>query len=435
MPKGDAEDLPILGSLVQRRVDAAGMPVSRKSACIGYDSAAGTRCPVIIKQDREDYMSEIDLEKAREMLRRHRAHPDVSAREYFRQLTNALGESLSQRKKLYLDTRYWVFLRDAALGRAKRPEHNGILELLRKLVHDGVVVCPVSDVAFMELTTQSDDVTRAATGKLWDELSQGVALFAERDRVRYEFENFLRHPEAEQSGDMLARQVWTKAGYVLGLVVPTNEAVPEDRLRVIQKASIDAGWETSFLELANESAAHLSSAQSFEDTAQKINAEMRQFQNEIPSFERAFLSECIGALSLHQTDISHILVELYEEGGNSLEEVTRSQFIEFREKIVGMLVDGFRYKRDRMATRLPLLYVHSACHAAIRMDVQRKFNGNFLRDLHHGVAGGTYHDAMFTERPLQVLLTSGNVAVDKIFGSKIFSREEDVLSYLRTLSM
>jgi len=98
-------------------------------------------------------MCESDLENNYKKQRKHLADTNVSTREYLRQLSNDLGKSIGLRKKLYLDTRYWVFLRDAALGRPKQPEHVEILYLLRRLVHDGVVVCPVSDVAFMELST------------------------------------------------------------------------------------------------------------------------------------------------------------------------------------------------------------------------------------------------------------------------------------------
>jgi hypothetical protein len=79
------------------------------------------------------------------------------------------------------------------------------------------------------------------------------------------------------------------------------------------------------------------------------------------------------------------------------------------------------------------VYLHAMAHAAIRSDIKRKFNGNFLRDIHHGSAGVGYHHAVFTERPLMVLLTAGNVAVDRTFACKVVSDERDVLSYLEAL--
>jgi hypothetical protein len=378
-------------------------------------------------------LESLTKQAATDSLLRHLASPDVSIREHLRRNTALIGEFVESRYKLCLDTRYWVFLRDAALGRAKRPEHDLILAKLRFLVGKGVAICPVSDVAFMELTTQSDDVTRAATAALWDELSLGVALLSSPYRARCELENTIRYPAEEWAKYALRAQVWTRACYVLGPAVPTNDAVPADRLQAIQKAVVDSLWKLTFSDLARDSSVHLEASKKFNEMAEKINIDMRQFQHEVPSFEKAFMAEIAGVLTAHQDDVNNILLAMFEERGSTLDQTTRQQFIEFRDEGVRTLVNGFRYARTKMATRLPSVYIHAICHAAIRMDVKRKFNGNFLRDLHHGNAGVAYHHALFTETPLRVLLTARNVAVDKTLGCCVLSDEADVISYLGDL--
>lgn len=375
----------------------------------------------------------ISPEVAEAIFQHHLISPEISMEEYFRRKVSLIGRGIVARRKLYLDTRYWVFIRDASLGRPKRLEHIEILSLLRQLVSDGLAICPVSDVAFMELSSQSDDETRKETAKLLDELSLGVALHSEPYRVRCEIESVLREPTKTNAVSALSEIVWCPPSYVLGPVVPSNEKLPKNIQLAIQKSFTDLQWGSSFVDLTKKSSADLAMSFRFEETAQKINVDMRRFQHEVPSIEKAFLAEIHGALKVHENSVLTVLLRLYEEQGYSLDNEPAQRFIEFRDTMLKGLVNSFRYARKAMATRLPSIYMHAAFHAAIRMDVKRKVNGNFLRDLHHGNAGVVYHDAMFTERPLQVLLMAGNVSADKTFGCSVMSSEADVIAYLKSI--
>lgn len=377
--------------------------------------------------------STINPEIAKAILQHHLMTPEVSLQEYFRRKVSLIGKGIAGRRKLYLDTRYWVFIRDASLGRQKRPEHVEILKLLRQLVAEGLAICPVSDVAFMELSSQSDEVTRKETAKLLDELSLGVALHSEQYRVRCEIDAVLREPKNANVVGALSEVVWCPPSYVLGPIVPSNEQVPVDLQLAIQKTFTDLQWGYSFVDLTTESSADLAMSFKFNETAEKINVDMRRYQHEVPSIEKAFLAEIHGALKVHENIVLGVLLELYQEQGYSLENEPAQRFIDFRDTMVNGLVNSFRFARKTMATRIPSIYMQAAFHAAIRMDAKRKVNGNFLRDLHHGNAGVVYHDAMFTERPLQVLLMAGNVSADKTFDCNVMSSETDVITYLKSI--
>jgi hypothetical protein len=58
-----------------------------------------------------------------------------------------LGQSIAKKKKNYLDTRYSIFLRDAAMDRPRVPTHSSLLQHLRQLVIDGVArdVCGAAE--------------------------------------------------------------------------------------------------------------------------------------------------------------------------------------------------------------------------------------------------------------------------------------------------
>jgi hypothetical protein len=372
-----------------------------------------------------------DFSHASDDVTRHMALPNLSVAEHLRGLMAQASSVCRSRRKLYLDTRYWVFLREAAIGRPNKPEHAAILTVLREKVATGLAVCPVSDVAFMELTSQTDDNTRAATARLWDELSLGIALESERTRVRTELDHFLSFPELEAAPGALRELVWTRPCFILGPIVPDLKEVPPSLRLATQKAFLDTLWEATFEQAARDSSASLGLSERHQRTAADINLEMRRHQHEIPSFEKAFLAEVFGALSVFQEELTAVLSKLYAREGAS--PVSDIRLRRGAEQITAGLTNGFRYRRGQAAKRLPTLYLFAMCHAAVRMDVQRKFNGNFLRDIHHGMAGVAYHDAMFTEKPLKVLLTAGNVAVDTEFACQVLSDEREVLAYVESI--
>ena len=75
-----------------------------------------------------------------------------------------------------MDLRFWIFLRDVELGRNDNQELIKLLDRIKFLVDEGLVICPISETVFIELMKQSDHETRLATARLIDRLSLGVTL-------------------------------------------------------------------------------------------------------------------------------------------------------------------------------------------------------------------------------------------------------------------
>ena len=74
-------------------------------------------------------------------LQNHRKHPDVSLDQHFSNRVAELAREVLTRRRVYLDTRYWIFLRDAELGRTRKPVHVELLEVLRSEVRSGRFLC------------------------------------------------------------------------------------------------------------------------------------------------------------------------------------------------------------------------------------------------------------------------------------------------------
>lgn len=366
-------------------------------------------------------------------LARHAATPEVSIHEYVEYLVAKLGNSIVGRHKLYLDTRYWIHLRDAAMGRPTHPCHSEILDCIRTLVSTGAAICPVSDAAWMELSKQIDPQTRLATANLLDELSLGVAIMTEQERVVFEIKQFITSPETIAPDPYLRNRVWVKAGYVLGIAIPTVKEWSSTHNLLMQKTSVDLFWNITHREMTETSGA-LPVSDHMEKSAAKITANMRHYAHQIRSIQQAFAAEIAGSLSVFKDAIGDLMICHFHNTTGNRSPVSKEQIDEVATKTLTALVNAFQLKPKIMAQRIPSLYAYAMCHAAVRMDKTRKFNGHDLLDIHHASSGIPYHDAVFTENPLRVLVSAGNVALDKTFTCKVLAKENDVLDYLRKLS-
>lgn len=360
----------------------------------------------------------------------------ISLREYFDRLVFFLGESIYSKKKLYLDTRYWIFLRDAALGRAKKSEHMQILSLLEELVSYGAIICPISDVMYIEAMKQKDSITKEKTFMLMDTFSSGgVSLMTEQYRVQVEIQNAFNYlftqPDYKGSSPP-SKKVWVRPNPLLTAnfrITGGKNITFEERI-FLEKATIRSMWDSSLREsLNNPDKEHpIASSKEFNDVAQQLNKGKNLHSHEIKSFEQAFKEEIAGCLNPSKPAIRDLLSRGKILGipklinSNDLDRVT--------EKLCNMVINIFIYRPEIISKLIPSIYVHAMCHATFRRDNVRKFNGNWILDFHHASAAVGYYDAMFTENGLRVLLTEGRLSLQKQFNIQILSDESDVLNYL-----
>lgn len=376
----------------------------------------------------------IDPTYITQKLDEHLKHPEVSVQDLVKTKFNELSDSLQHKKKIYLDTCYWIRIRDAELGRAKSATFDKILKCLRQLVADGKIVCPISDVTFIEILSQTDHHTRNTTAKLCDELSCRVALRSEKFRTESEIETFLRDPSSTGKSNLLAK-VWVRPCFIFGdLPVPYSIQISKELNNAFQKCTMESLWDnTSFLDISSQSKDSRGNLDWSERTANQINTDKVKWEHEIPTFKKALMSEIRGILSVNSEHAGNVLIRMFLERGGSKDALDMNVIETTRESMHNLLANALILAPEKIASHLPTTYVHSLCHAAIRYDKKRKFNGNLLRDLHHATAGVSYFDAMFTEKPLHVLLTARHVNVNTIFPCQIFSEEENVLQYIENL--
>ena len=124
-------------------------------------------------------------------LKDHIESPDISLNEHMRRRHYELADALKTRRAYYLDTKYWIIIRDVVAGIRSSDPEIALLNVLRSQVAAGEAFCPISESTFAELFKQRDPVTRKATAELIDELSLDVSLIPFEERVKVELQAYI----------------------------------------------------------------------------------------------------------------------------------------------------------------------------------------------------------------------------------------------------
>lgn len=326
---------------------------------------------------------------------------------------DCVAGTIKNKKAIYLDTNYWIVLRDVHLNRPQKENHIEIFRKIKHLKEAGKIFCPVSDAIFIEVSRQSDENTRIPTADLMDELSGGIAIETTYQRI----ENEIKHSIAKIAGDHdTSMHVWTKPCFVFGDVLFKNDEISEEQNHEILTEYLTRMWEITFNQMLS-SLPNLKNNryQDDERTADEININAKKHQSEIISFDTAYEIEFIG--------IGSVFRECFLK--NIFKNIVR---IPEKEKKSG--VTKTKLIRARM---YPTLHVGALCHASVRWDKKRQIKGNDIIDFFHASAALPYCHAFFTDNPLKNILKSGNFDSAHQFSCEIYSSEDEVLRYLNRL--
>jgi hypothetical protein len=87
------------------------------------------------------------------------------------------------------------------------------------------------------LLKQEDSNTRRSTAELIEELSPGITLVPNQQRTGQELVGvFTKFADDGRDFHLVDRPVWSKLGYVLGVVHPSLPSSDPDSERAVQKA-------------------------------------------------------------------------------------------------------------------------------------------------------------------------------------------------------
>ncbi|MDH6268846.1 hypothetical protein M2360_004265 [Rhizobium sp. SG_E_25_P2] len=360
----------------------------------------------------------------------HLLNPGLSTDQYVNGRNIALGQEISTRRPVYLDTKFWIILRDTDRG-AGNPESATLLALLRKGVGEGLLFCPISEDIFVELMKQQDDASRLATASLVDELSLGVTLVPQNVRMATEVTYFMYATTGTPNLHPLNHLIWCKLSYVLGILHPTNTIFDSGTERAIQKAFFDHMSTIPLREIVTRIGEIEIPGTDLTEVANKLNAGNFAHKDEIQSYEQSYSAEVRGVVDLMGDAIHQATMMLAESRGIVLNERTAEQKRVAENGFKNLL--AISLERNKSRDTLRTIHILASLHASVRWNKGRKLKGNDFFDFHHAAAAIAYCDAFFTERSLRTTITQSHLSLDKLYGCFVTSEASDAISWLRDL--
>ena len=365
----------------------------------------------------------------------HRASPHIAIDRYENDCIVQLGRSLEDRTAIYLDTKFWILLRDALIGGRQDTSACELLDLLHHQVGLGRIFCPISESIFLELMKQSDERSRVRMAKLIDDLSLGVALIPYDRRIATEIAHFFHSFHGR--GDALhplSHLVFSKLAYVLGVTHPLPEQFDAATVLALQKAFLDRMWTMSLVEMVEIIGSNAFPAEELDNTewANVINEGNAEHAHEIRSFEQAWDAELRGVVDFCGDIIMNVVGSMAENKGISAPTKGSPEYLRTKPKFQNVVYLGLK-KRQEVRKQLRSFYIESCLHAAFRWDKKRLFKPNDMHDFHHACAALGYCSAFFTEHALQTVVSSSHLDLKKLFHCRVISDVAEALAYVRGL--
>lgn len=361
---------------------------------------------------------------------KHLKEPDKTFNQYLKEKKVDLGYSLKGIKKIYLDTKYWLLLRDAWLGRARHKEQADLLQLINKLKVEGMITCPISEDIFVEIIKQTDQETLKASIELIDNLSNGITLISREERWQTEIFHFIRTSlYKEELIHSIDELVWIKLPYTQGIQSPYSENLTQEQNNLIQKSFLDLMWSMSLSDLYEMIGMNkFKMYPHMPDFSNILNQEKENYCKNGLSFNAVYLSEIAFIIDFKKDYFNKLFVYLYKKQFGKdpdPEEVTKSN--------AGQLFANLIYNSFKLGSinnKLPTFDIEAGINAQIIYDVKRKYKSNDLHDINHAIAALPYCDIFLTEKNLKTFVTRKNLSYDKKYKCCVISDIDDAISEL-----
>lgn len=340
-----------------------------------------------------------------------------------------IGDMVIKKHRFYLDTKYWIFMREASLGEATAVQTR-IYEKLKDLVKKEVAICPLSPHIFEELMKVGDREKRLNMARVMDELSHQVCFISPLNIASQELLSFVRYCQAGAQGKFLfnpAKYVFTKVAFVMGELYPTVEGIPDEQMNDIRIQFFDYISKFTLVEMLKTMEGDFPQRNS--DFIAQIN-KGKDDNQDWKSFHEVFMHEIEGLLGVVQDDIEKLWMYLYasDEGCHiTPKEIQKSGCVKLLSNQIYHAFD-----QNKITKELPFFHINASLHAFIRYNKSQRFKKDTLIDFSHAAWALPYCNYFFTERRLCDWICS-KLGLDKTYGTQVLYREEDVLNALNKL--
>jgi hypothetical protein len=348
---------------------------------------------------------------------------NLSLTEYAKQKRMEIAQNVVPKVRIYLDQRYWIHCRAADSG-----EESGVYleiwKILRRLVRDGLVVCPISSISVMETFKQMDYERRRHTAEIMDELSTGVALRSPSGLRAAEFQFLLRtlagQPVSEHHPINYA---FSSLAELFGDLAIEKKGDPE--AEAMGKAALDGLSRLRFPDLLLAMPQiDRQLLEAYDRRSPELHNRIAARRSRTPRTYEAYLGrEIHGVLDWLKAEILPNFMALSNapaEGG----ERACAKFIELLEA---------KHNRATLMRALPTLFLRAAIYAATDFK-QRRYNDGDTFDHDHAIVALPYCQIFLTERKLGTLLTERPAQLDRDYACRILWDADEVLAGLTAVA-
>jgi hypothetical protein len=365
------------------------------------------------------------------LLEEHRARPDISFNQHLASLEEDVALEALGKARVYLDLRYWIFLRDADLGKPQRPVHAKLLEEMLRGVSQRRFVCPITEAVFFEVDRQRNTERRMQTVRMIDRLCRGIVIKNSCERAVCEINDFFEAAMVRQELPTVpCHRVWVRPYSFLGTPQVRGWDAAEDL--AINKALLSYAWTRSLEDLLTDMpVSDDDSDDALRANAVRITGSSARHASEMRSFDQVFLDEVAGLIDVHRAEIGHAFrpyaaAILRAAGEDGHDPSTVEQH--------GLNLAYSAAAAPKPQRALPLIRILAGLHAFIRWQRQRAFTFNDIFDLRHAAAAIPYCDVFLTEKFVKTACASSLLDFDTVYGTRIICDDEEALDAISRLA-
>jgi hypothetical protein len=184
--------------------------------------------------------------------------------------------------RVFLDTKYWIRLRNHLLHRTDDPGARAIYDALSLGAQAGLLVIPVTDSLVVELLRQGDPASRTFTASLVDLLTDGIALVGYEYRVALEFRHWLTKNDALCPSEL----VWTGVMHVLGDMHFRTGFLSDEDENMLAKANHDLGDHVRLRDMVAALPANTASASRMASVVAALNTNKNSAHDPTRAFDQ-----------------------------------------------------------------------------------------------------------------------------------------------------
>jgi hypothetical protein len=341
---------------------------------------------------------------------------------YIKQKRLDLYNSISTTKKIYLDTNYWIKLRDAEKNSNQTDKK--LIDKLKELVKLKKCILPISEITFWEILKQNDFKTLKESATLIDEFSNGISLISDEERRQLEFLIFLRKAQKKPTIESI-ELVWTK----LSMNILYNN-LPQPEQFDLKIKFIEFLESITFFDIVTiMEEKEIFKPFYFKDNVDFLNEAKEKYKNENKSFEQLFLSELGGYIDCFKDSLNHTMEQMYYwEHGKHITETDKSTIDQ--NDLKNIMYNLFRL--NKVTTEFPTFSIIPELCASVRWNQSRKYvDGNDTIDFLHATSALPYFDFFFTEKELRTIICQRKL--DTRYNCIVESDANKILDLLDTL--